>query len=250
MLQAILQLQAILHVDIDIRSLSRRVRSTRPTPPRRRPDPFHPRLRGPLVALLAAALVAPSLAGASPEPFDLNEFLAGRDRGSGARVDWLLEPDERFTPLSSLERAHLERQRERVDELARRRLGRALRGGPADLEILQRLIDARIVATDDVEALQALGVVFGDVLVHRFGYEWIGYEDERGRSRALRDPGSGQVYFPITAISRRVEAGGRTDVAALVDRFAPEYARRRDVAVSQIPDEPWIPAEPWWERLR
>ena len=47
------------------------------------------------------------------------------------------------------------------------------------------LIDRRAIRKADVETWQALGVVFGDVLVVH-GLKWVMYEDELGASKALQ----------------------------------------------------------------
>lgn len=63
--------------------------------------------------------------------------------------------------------------------------------------------------------MQCLGAVFGDVLVERLGLEGVAVEDECGRDRALRDPSSNVVLFPLTMISKRIERGDIVDVLDL-----------------------------------
>ena len=45
--------------------------------------------------------------------------------------------------------------------------------------------------------------------------EWVIYADKHGRSRALRLGETDNFLFPITMISRRVEAGAKVDVEAV-----------------------------------
>ena len=45
----------------------------------------------------------------------------------------------------------------------------------------------------------------GDLLAVELGMHWIVYEDDMGRSRALRYQQSEVVLFPITMIARRRE---------------------------------------------
>jgi len=102
----------------------------------------------------------------------------------------------------------LSNQRTLVDELARRHFGSQIRGDKSDLYILQRLIDNDAIARDDKASLQALGVVLGDVYTaeHK-NLQWRIYEDELGRSHAICIKNSQHCLFPITMLSRRIEAG-------------------------------------------
>lgn len=113
----------------------------------------------------------------------------------------------KIVPLTSTDRYHLRRQRAIVDELARRHVGTPISGGSADdLRVLQELLDQRVLKPDETYELQALGVVLGDVMAGRLGLSWVRLEDNLGRSRALRLDETAVLLFPVTMISRRVEA--------------------------------------------
>lgn len=127
---------------------------------------------------------------------------------------------EALLPLMWQERDQLDRQRERIDELSRRHLGRSLSGTRSDLKTIQEILDARALDDRDRYRLQALGVVLGDVLVAEYGYEWIAYHDELGRNRALRHAATQHIIFPVTAISRRVEAGIDVDISEIFSQLA------------------------------
>ena len=178
-------------------------------------------------AVLAAALMVGAEAIASTSTgVDFSELLAGvRHAPRTNGFDWIREPDAEVSALMPVEREHLRRQRERVDAAARQAIGRTLRGDDADLEILQRLVDERVFGPDQKRELQALGVVLGQVLVEEFDYRWIAYEDEEGRFRAVQDPATGRLFFPVTAISRRVEVGLPVDVGEIYLSIAPSHAR-------------------------
>lgn len=141
---------------------------------------------------------------------------------------WALEP--KIDTLSSLDQQFMQRQRDEVDSLARRYLGERLRNAPeSDLAILQELLDKRLVKHDEVETLQAMGVVLGDLLARSEGLHWVVYIDRRGRSRALEFPVQKEYLFPITMISRRVEAGVEVNVQQLYEQaleIAAEIKRR------------------------
>jgi hypothetical protein len=63
-----------------------------------------------------------------------------------------------------------------------------------------------------------MGVVMGDLLSRELDMPWVIYEDELGRSRALRVGETDYLLFPVTMISRRYEADARVDVQAIYDR--------------------------------
>jgi hypothetical protein len=128
--------------------------------------------------------------------------------------------------LGPADRLKSERQREQVGTLARRHLGRPLRSeGTSDLAVLQRLLDERIVAPDDVFGLQALGVVLGDVMARTLPLHWVAIDDDRGHSRALRYRETDALFFPVTMISKRIQNHETVRVRALYDLVAGEVAR-------------------------
>ena len=115
--------------------------------------------------------------------------------------------------LNWLNRQFLDRQRTLADDLLRINLGQRIHTGKSDLELLQRLIDAEAIDSDDKQSLQALGVVLGDVYTtERKELEWRVYEDDLGKSHAVCIVGTKNCLFPITMLSRRIEAGLKPDV--------------------------------------
>jgi hypothetical protein len=107
------------------------------------------------------------------------------------------------------------RQRALIDELTRRWYGSPCCDSVSDLDLLQRLLDDQHVGADQRLELQAMGVHLGDLLAEELGMHWVVYEDDRGRSRALRLGESENYLFPVTMISRRREAGDLLPVAAI-----------------------------------
>jgi hypothetical protein len=82
-----------------------------------------------------------------------------------------------------------------------------------------RVIDA-ILANGWIESgetwkLQALGIAFGDALSQRLKLDWVTVDDEYGCDPALHWPGTSIYSYPLTMISKRVEAGERVDVSSL-----------------------------------
>lgn len=129
------------------------------------------------------------------------------------------EKEPRISELSVIDRNFMDSQRRDVDTLARTHLGRQVRGEKDnDLEVLQQLLDRNLVKRDDTVMLQGMGVVLGDVLRQELGLQWVIYEDELGRSRALRLGLTDHYLYPVTMISRRYEVGAPVDVRAIYDK--------------------------------
>ena len=134
----------------------------------------------------------------------------------GADFDVLVEP------LTAIDRQFMTEQRGRVEALANR-LGRGLTGNEdRDLDTLQRLLDERMVPASDTLTLQAMGLVFGDLLGNRLSMQWVVYRDRQGRSRALRYRDLDVFLFPMTMISRRQEAGSDRRLRPLFDETVAE----------------------------
>ena len=124
-----------------------------------------------------------------------------------------LEPEQRVSPLNSIDREYMESQRQRITELTLRHYGGLCCRSEAELAYLQRLLDDGRVRGDEREALQAMGVLLGDLLASELDLDWVVYEDAKGRSRALRLGATNNFLFPVTMISRRREAGDTTPVS-------------------------------------
>lgn len=127
--------------------------------------------------------------------------------------------DIQRTDLTVIDHTYMDDQRQALDEVARRYLGRQFNGNKDnDLELMQIMLDRRLVRRDQRELLQAMGFVLGDILVKKEGLKWIIYTDNKGRSRALAIPNKDDVIFPVTMISRRYEVGAEVDVQAVYDK--------------------------------
>jgi len=125
----------------------------------------------------------------------------------------------RTSRLTIIDRDFMDSQRASIDELARTGLARQIRGNKAnDLDVLQQLLDRRLVAADEVLVLQAMGIVLGDLLSEELKMPWVVYEDKLGRSRALRLGLTKYYLFPVTMISRRAEVGAPVNVKAIYDK--------------------------------
>ncbi len=125
----------------------------------------------------------------------------------------------KISKLSNMDRQYMVQQRDTLGDLAAGELGRRFSGDKNnDLQILQLLLDNRLVKAGQTRELQAMGVIMGDLLAASLNMHWVIYEDARGRSRALRYKESDEYLFPMTMISRRQEADNHTPVADIYQK--------------------------------
>jgi hypothetical protein len=73
-----------------------------------------------------------------------------------------------------------------------------------------------------------VGIAFGDALAQELGLTRVIVEDDYGRDPALILEGTSIISFPLTAISKRVQAGEAVDVRALFRSASETIARLRD----------------------
>lgn len=157
-------------------------------------------------------------------------------------------------PLDDKNRVRLQAQREIVATLARRHVGNNIFGNTkSDLRILQQLFDRyprrdrrlsnfKGGANSDNERIyeiQALGVVLGDVMARDFDLEWVVFEDQHGRGRALNVKGTKDLVFPVTMLSKLYEVSLPADVRALYEEVKTTLA-----ISSEKSDRRTLPARP------
>jgi hypothetical protein len=131
----------------------------------------------------------------------------------------LAEEPARIGKLSTVDLQFMEQQRQSLQDLATANLGRQFNGvTDSDIDLLQTLLDQRLVRADQVQELQAMGVILGDLLAAELGMHWVIFEDPLGRSRALRYRETDNFLFPITMIARRREVGNTTPVADIYQK--------------------------------
>jgi hypothetical protein len=191
--------------------------------------------------LFLTAALTPTTAWA--QALDLGELMNKRGAGDD-QPDTQRELETKVSELTEIELRNSERQRALVNDAARRRFGGSIVGKRDDLVVLQGLLDEEAFEASDRYELQALGVVFGDVLAVEFGYRWVAYTDELGRSRALQHAESGSVVFPVTVISRRLERGVEVNVTALFESLAPSTVPKTRRSLPIKPTGPIVTATP------
>ena len=94
-------------------------------------------------------------------------------------------------------------------------------GTRKDLLLLQRVIDAKAIPKTSTWELQALGVVFGDVLVATIpGLAWWQVTDEYGTDPTVRYRETTVQINALTTLSKRVERGEPVDVEQLAEKIS------------------------------
>lgn len=130
------------------------------------------------------------------------------------------ESKAKIEPLSELDQKDFKEKLTYIDDVARIKLGTEIHGDKSDIDTLQRIANGGYIDPKDRFHLQATGVVLGNLLKKEFNLEWMVYEDEKGRSRALCVPKTDQCLFPTTMISRRLEVGASVNVQDIYNNAA------------------------------
>jgi hypothetical protein len=125
------------------------------------------------------------------------------------------EPDA----LSPADRIRLERQRDHLGEVAHRTLGVRLTRTSADLPALQRLVDSGVLARDDLFALEALAVAFGDAISGELSLRWVMLTNEHGNDPALRG-GDGRIVDVLALVAAPLERSEPLDLTAVRETLA------------------------------
>ena len=96
------------------------------------------------------------------------------------------------------------------------------------LQLLEVILGNNWIAPEETLKLQCLGITFGDALAQAMGLTWITVEDEYGRDPALILEGTSLISFPLTSISKRIEAGETVDVRELFQAACNTITRLKD----------------------
>jgi hypothetical protein len=124
----------------------------------------------------------------------------------------------------------LARQVVDVGTLTERHVGRSLANDDTDLDAIQYLLDRPVLDAGQTYELQCLGIVLGRRLVPAIeGLAWCVVEDEYGVDPALRYLDTSLILFPLTMISKRVEAGEHVNVRAMFEGVRARVAELAEV---------------------
>ena len=105
--------------------------------------------------------------------------------------------------------AHMERQRAFVSDLAQKNALKHKRTGTAaDLDLLQEVLEKKLLKKEETWKLQSLGIVLGDAFIaSNPGLHWMEVTDEWGTDPVLIYKDTTYQLNPLTMISKRVEDG-------------------------------------------
>ncbi len=174
-----------------------------------------------MIVLLYFALVANAQEGDPRAPVTMSPEDLENYQFDNRQVEQAASVSE----LNVGQRFILDSHRRSIKDLMIRRLGIvSLKQDKSDIARFQQLVDRKIIRQNDVEEWQALGVVFGDVLVTELGLHWVSYQDDLGVSKALRWKKTENYVFPITIFSKRVQFKEKIDVQAIFEKIEKDVA--------------------------
>ncbi len=128
-------------------------------------------------------------------------------------------PYPKILELNWLNEQFLIKQRNRIETFSRRHFGKSLETGKRNIPILQRIINEALIPKEDKMELQALGVLLGDAFVaYDKALAWQVYEDLDGKSHAVCVSDTEHCLFPVTMLSRRIEAGAPVNVQRIYEK--------------------------------
>jgi len=139
--------------------------------------------------------------------------------------------------LNWLDKQHVDKQVERIDDIARAKLGVQVRNNRDDLVLLQRIVNKGLIDKNERLLLQAMGAVLGNLLINEYPLQWMVYEDEYGRSHAACVKETDYCLFPITMLSRRMEVGIIVNVEDI-------YNNAVELITPYLPKDPYNKTEP------
>jgi hypothetical protein len=127
--------------------------------------------------------------------------------------------------------AHMNRQRALVASVVAEHIpGRRLTRTSADFDLLQAIVDAKVIPATATWELQSLGIVFGDALAATVdGLCWWEVTDDYGTDPTLRYRETSLHINTLTMIAKRIETGEGVDVRAMarwVANFVAEKSGR------------------------
>ncbi|WP_084236524.1 DUF3806 domain-containing protein [Hydrogenophaga taeniospiralis] len=130
--------------------------------------------------------------------------------------------DPAFAPLPQTTQRQLANQRLFVSSLVANNFpGEKLSGSKSDFQLLQRILDAKLIPKTRTWELQALGVAFGDSLVATVpGLAWWQVTDEYGTDPTVRYRETTVQINALTALSKRVERSEGIEVEKLAEHFS------------------------------
>jgi len=179
-----------------------------------------------LVIVLISTIATTVLAEAVDESSE--EHVTSMTQEELEKYTFEEEENDHFivTALSHGQLQLMDAQRLVAKDLLARKVGVInVRGNKQDITSLQQIIDRRGVRSDQIDEWQAMGVLFGDIIVTEFSMVWVRYEDKLGISKALRWRETDNFVFPVPIFSKRVQYREKIDVQAIYDQVSIDIER-------------------------
>lgn len=85
------------------------------------------------------------------------------------------------------------------------------------LILLDTILKSNWIESPETVKLQSFGVTLGDIFVQDMNFNWMQVEDEYGTDPAIQLPDTTILLFPLTMISKRIEAGQEVDIYHLYE---------------------------------
>ena len=83
------------------------------------------------------------------------------------------------------------------------------------LSLLDTILQSDWIEPTESYKLQSLGITLGDIIVQDLHFVWIEVNDEYGDTPAVQLPGTTIIIYPMTMLSKRIEAGEEVDIYEL-----------------------------------
>ena len=137
---------------------------------------------------------------------------------------------EKFYPPNEEDINRLARQLVFVDQLISKHYkGAKLDRSSSDLDMIQKIIDDKILSPNQTWELQSLGVVFGGVLAQNVpSLDWWIIDDEYGRDPTIRYKETSLRFNVLTMISKRVEEGEEVDIRHMYNALLEKLDELKD----------------------
>lgn len=128
--------------------------------------------------------------------------------------------------LGWMDKNKMQQQEDKIKAIASSKLGMSLNRNWKDIQVLQRMIDQKLVETNDFATQEAMGVILGYVMQADFPshLEWKIYKDKLGRSKALCVKKTQECLFPVTMLSRRLQLEMQPNVTQVYDNAIDQIA--------------------------
>jgi hypothetical protein len=125
-----------------------------------------------------------------------------------------MEMTQKFYPPNDDDTRHIAKQWMYVDQLIIDNFnGARLDQSLSDLDLIQRIIDYKIISPKQTWELQSLGIALGRVLAKNVpGLDWWIIDDEYGRDPTIRYKETSLCFNVLTMISKHVEDGEMVEI--------------------------------------